>query len=400
MTSSPPVETPVRGALEVPVNVQANPRLGSWVTVTDDGRVGLRLGKAELGQGIATALAQIAADALDLPIERLAVLPAHTVDGPDEGLTAGSMSTATSGAAWRHVGAVVRDLVARASEPGADVVDLIGRLDPETDLTTWTPSAPSAPSTPAGRRLVGTDLPRLDLPDKVLGRPRFIADVRPAGMLVGRVVRPPSVGAQLVEVDAAATDGLDVVRDGSFLGVVVDGEAAADAAVARVRAASRWEEHDLLPDEDDLDAFLRAGPHVDIPLVDEEGAPAGPDDATHAATYTRPFLVHASIAPSCGIARWTPDGTTVHVWSHSQGIHRLRDAIALALDAAGRAGQRRARGERRLLRPQRRRRCGLRRRAARPRRAGSTGAGALEPQRRAGLGTAGVRDVGRPGRRP
>ncbi len=319
-------------SLDVPAHIAANPRLGSWISFTDDGRIGVRVGKVELGQGILTALAQIAADALGVPADAIVMHAAHTGLGPDEGLTAGSLSTAQSGPALRHVGTVVRDLVAREAvdRPEASFLDLAGRIDLDTDLTTWTPS--TSTSAPV-RRVVGTDLARLDLPDKVLGRPRYIGDLRPAGLLFGRVVRPPSVGARLIAVDAAPFDG-QVVRDGSFLGVLCASEAAADATTARLRAAASWEERDLLPDEDDLDSFLRAGPHVDLDLLDEPGAPpplGTTDGTTTRASYTRPFLVHGSIAPSCGVAQWSQDGTSVHVWSHSQGIHKLRDAIAQAL---------------------------------------------------------------------
>ena len=93
-----------------------------------------------------------------------------------------------------------------------------------------------------------------------------------------------------------------MLRDGAFVGVVAGSEAEADAAVARLRGAASWDERGLLPDEDDLDTFLRAGPHVDIGLLDEAGAAPAADGAGDLvrATYTRPFLVHGSIAPSCG----------------------------------------------------------------------------------------------------
>ena len=319
------------GHAQLPGDILANPRLGTWFSCTEDGRFGIRVGKVELGQGILTALTQVAADALDVGADEVVILTAHTALGPDEGLTAGSLSIPQAGAAVRHVGTVVRDLVARLSRehPDQPPRELRRLIDVDTDLTEWTPSAPEAPV----RRLVGVDLPRLDLPDKVLGRPRFLSDLRPDGLAYGRVVRPPSVGALLVELDSAALDGLNairVVRDGSFLGVVADTEAAADVAAKRLASAARWDERDALPDENDLDAFLRAGPHVDIDLVDEPGAPT-PETATVRATFSRPFLLHASMAPSCGVARWASDGSTVQLWSHSQGIHRLRDAVAAAL---------------------------------------------------------------------
>jgi CO/xanthine dehydrogenase Mo-binding subunit len=177
--------------------------------------------------------------------------------------------------------------------------------------------------------LVGTSAHRLDLPDKVTGRPRFIADLRPPGLVFGRVVRPPSVGAQLLEVDGSVADGAQVVRDGSFLGVVADSAAEAARAVERVRAGARWAEDPALPDEDDLRGFLRAGPHETTRVVDEDEL--AQVNRRVRGEYSRPFLAHASIAPSCAVARWDEDGW-LWVWSHSQGIHRLRDAIAQALE--------------------------------------------------------------------
>lgn len=319
----------VDALVEVPPDVRSNPRLGSWLSFSSDGRVGVRVGKVELGQGILTALAQVAADALDLPVERIVMLNAHTDLGPDEGITAGSMSTSQAAPALRYVGAVVRDLVSRAAadRPEASFAELAGKLDRDTDLAAWRPRAAPPPEV---RRVVGTDLPRIDLPDKVLGRPSYISDLRPEGLMFGRVLRPPSVGARIAALDHSALDGLHVVRDGSFVGVVSDTEAEADVALDRLRRAATWVEQDLLPDEDDLDSFLRAGPHAEIELLDEPTAPE-PGTATMRANYSRPFLAHASIAPSCGVARWSHDGTHVHVWSHSQGIHPLRDAIASAL---------------------------------------------------------------------
>jgi CO/xanthine dehydrogenase Mo-binding subunit len=328
VTTTDPVRT-----VDVPPHVADNPRLGQWISFPDDlprDVVGVRIGKVELGQGIVTALAQVAADALDLPVAQVRMLNAHTALGPDEGLTAGSLSMVQAGPALRYVGAAVRDLVARVADdhPGAGFVDVARALDPDTDLTAWEPHT----TRPPVRRVVGTDLPRLDLPDKVLGRPRYIADLRPPGLRYGRVLRPPSVGATLVEVDPTRTAGLHVVRDGSFVGVVAPTEAEVDTALALLHQAATWEEQELLPDEQHLVAFLKTGPHDDIAVLDE-----GPvERPTLTASYTRPYLAHASIAPSCGVARWSDDGATVHVWSHSQGIHNLRDAIAtsLGLDAA------------------------------------------------------------------
>ncbi|HWM73572.1 MAG TPA: molybdopterin cofactor-binding domain-containing protein [Nocardioides sp.] len=302
----------------VPAHITDNPRLGTWLTVTDT-HVEVHIGKVELGQGIVTALAQIAADAFGLPLASLRMVPTHTEHSPNQGLTSGSQSVVQTGPALRHLGAVVRTLTEGPVEPVSEYVDLIRQLDPDTDLT----GIPPAPPTPG--REVGRSAARLDLPDKVLGRPRYLTDLRPEGLLHGRVLRPPSVGARLVDLASDWTSpGVELVRDGSFAGVIGEREVDVDRALERLERDCRWDEQDLLPDEDDLPAWLREGPHEEIPVCEEEPAPG-----THSATYSRPFLVHASIAPSCGMAQWDTDA--VRVWSHSQGIHGLRAAIAAAL---------------------------------------------------------------------
>jgi nicotinate dehydrogenase subunit B len=305
---------------ELPAHVVTNPRLGTWVTVPDptDGIVEVHVGKVELGQGILTALAQIAADALALPLSGIRMVAAHTRTGPDEGLTAGSLSVLQAGPALRHVGAVVRELAGPTS-PREEYVGRIAALDPVTDLTT----APMAG--PVAAISVGHDEARLDLPGKVLGRPSYLADLRPDGLLYGRVLRPPSPGAHLAELDPDwKAPGVELVRDGSFLGVVGEREADVDRALDQLRRDARWDETDALPDEDDLSTWLRAGPHEDVEVLDE-----GAVEGTLSASYSKPFLLHGSIAPSVGLARWSDDG--LHVWSHSQGIHPLRDAVAAAL---------------------------------------------------------------------
>jgi nicotinate dehydrogenase subunit B len=305
----------------VPQHIVDNPRLGTWLSVAGD-VVEVRVGKVELGQGILTALRQLAADALGLPLEALRIVPAHTGRGPDQGLTSGSLSITQSAPALAWLGGVVRALTG-GPLPLGQYVAALAALDADLDLTALEPAPPLPGS------VVGADVPRLDLPDKVHGRPRYLTDLRPAGMLHGRVLRPPSPGATLTEVPTDwKSPGATLVQDGSFLGVVGEREADVDVALISLREAVSWAETDTLPDEDALPDWLRAGPHEEIPLVDETAAqPVG--EPTLRASYSKPFLIHASIAPSCGMARWEDGG--VHVWSHSQGIHNLRTAIAAAL---------------------------------------------------------------------
>jgi nicotinate dehydrogenase subunit B len=329
----------------LPRHLAATPRLSTWLAVAGDGTVTVRTGKVELGQGILTALAAIVAYELDVPPSSVRVLGAHTGLGPDEGPTAGSMSVADAGSALRHVCASTRTLFAAAARDalGDDVVvrdgtftagdgssttygELAARVDLDVDAD------PAAEPRPAGGDPV--DLPRLDLPDKVTGAPRYLADLVLPGQLWGRVVRPPSPAAVLVAVDLDEARGahvVEVLRDGSFLGVVADDERVADLAADALRRAATWDERPTLPDEDDLASYLRAGPHTTF-SVDETGDPSSvPTSARRVtASYSRPFLAHGSIAPSCGLARWDDDG--LHVWSHSQNVFGLRAAVAQALD--------------------------------------------------------------------
>lgn len=306
---------------ELPKDLAANPILSRWIDVRTDGTIGVHVGKVELGQGILTALAQIAADELGVDIAAVRMVPAGP-DGPDEGLTAGSMSVADAGPALRLAAANVRALFARHGA-GFSYAALAGSVDLDV------PADPDVPVR-ADPVLVGRDVPRIDLPDKVFGRPRYIQDMRLPGQQFGRVVRPPSPGARLIGAEADV--GMTVVRDGSFLGVVGPDEAAVVRAAEVLRRAARWDERDTLPDEDELDKFLRAGPHEDIAVADD-GAEPPHADRRLTATYSRPFLAHASIAPSCGVAVWTGPGQ-VDVWSHSQGVYPLGRAIAAALGLA------------------------------------------------------------------
>ncbi|MEE6308724.1 molybdopterin cofactor-binding domain-containing protein [Plantactinospora veratri] len=347
----------------LPRGVLANPRLARWITVHRDGTVTVRVGKVEVGQGILTALAQLAADELDVDIAAVRMAAASTAEGPDEGLTAGSLSVADSGAAVRQVCAEVRArFVAEAVltlplDPETVTVQdgvitdaagvrrtSYGELSERVDLAREATGA-VRPKPVRQARWAGTSVPRLDLPDKLAGRPRFIQDLALPGQLSGRVVRPPSPAATLVEVDTAAARELPgvqaVVRDGDFLGVVAEGEANAERAASALAEGARWHEEPTLPDEDDISNFLREGPAESIPVPEPGGAARQGAAVGHAggpvvrrlrASYSRPFLAHASMAPSCGAARWAEDGTAVAVWSHSQGIHGLGRAIGAALE--------------------------------------------------------------------
>ena len=355
MSTPPPAPPPL------PATLAANPVLSAWLDFSHPGVVTIFTGKVEYGQGVWTALAQVAAEELDVDLRRVRVAPVSTATSPDEGVTSGSRSIEESGSALRQACAQARHLfLAAAADRLAAGAGALGVTDGEittdagsTGLTYWSLAGQAGPAggglldqkagdpepvkAPERWSVAGRSAARLDIPDKVTGRPRFLHDLVLPGMLYGRVVRPPAPAASLAGLgDPPLPGGVVTVRDGSFLGVVAPSDRAAVASARAVAGAARWEETPSLPDERDLKGFLLSAP-AQVVTVDEshDEEAAAAVARTIGAEFTRPYLAHASMAPSCAVARW--DGQRVTVWSHSQGVFALRGAIAAGLGlAAGR----------------------------------------------------------------
>ena len=337
------------GASPLPADLAANPVLARWLDFSRDGEVTIRTGKVEYGQGIWTALAQVAAEELQVALARVRVATVSTSTSPDEGVTAGSRSVQDSGSALRQACAQARNLLlavaaTKLAIPHTALAVSDGQIrtaDGPTGLSYWTLAQPGlldrpadlpVPSRPPGEwSVAGRSAPRLDIPDKVTGHPRFLHDLILPGMAYGRVVRPPALAAGLAGLADLDLGGEAVlVRDGSFLGVVAEADRTALRAAARVARTARWRTTPSLPDPGDLRGFMLAAPSQTQLVVEQAHGDAGGSAArTLAAEFTRPFLAHASVAPSCAIARW--DGGSVTVWCHSQGIFPLRAAIAAGL---------------------------------------------------------------------
>lgn len=347
--------SPVSHGVQLPPTLVANPRLGRWLSVLPSGVVEIRSGKVELGQGVLTALAQIVAEELDVHLDRVRMRPAATDTSPDEGYTAGSLSIQYSGSALRLVcaEAKARYLAAAAKRLQMEPDDLTvtdGVISaPDGTSTSYWELADAAlldrdatgvypPKNPSEYRIVGTNARRLDLADKLTGRPRFIHDFAPEGLCFGRIVRPPSRGATLVAVDTdpilALPGVLAVVHDGDFLGVVAEREEVALRAADGLRENCTWDQVATLPDEDDLVSFLTTQPTDTTVLADEGEPPPTPQVARSvSATYHRPYLAHASMGPSCAAAVFTSSPRRqMRVWTHSQGVFQLRRGLARALD--------------------------------------------------------------------
>jgi CO/xanthine dehydrogenase Mo-binding subunit len=337
----------------MPVSLKANTLLSQWLSVNADGTVTVRSGKVELGQGIRTALAQIVAQELDVAVHRVRMVSTRTGSSPNEGVTAGSLSVQDSGAALRQVCAQARAIYLAAAAQTLGLSDAEAALlevhDGQIGLPRALPSQTNSywaladdsrlACAASGRATVkpvtaGQSCARMDLPDKVLGQPVYIHDLQLPGMLYGRVVQQPSPAAQLESVDLAAARSwpgvVSVLRDGSFLGLVAESAYAADTAVKRLAASARWQEPASLPDMQQMPHFLRTQPVESTVVLDKRPSTPSPAVARrHGAAYSRPFLAHASIAPSCAVARY--DAQTLAVWTHSQGVYNLRADLALVL---------------------------------------------------------------------
>lgn len=334
-------------------SLKANPLLSQWIGFDGEGHVEVRVGKVELGQGILTALGQIAAEELDVAWSRVRLVPVATDGSPDEGFTAGSRSIMDSGSALRTVCAEVRRLLLTlaSSSSGTHVEALevhdgeVRDADGAVYGSYWAllcrehldvpVTGEAAAKAPARHEIVGRSVGRRDLDGKLTGAPSFVHDLRLPGQVYGRVVRPPSPGARLLDVDDTAARALPsvcgVVRQGSFLGVVADREEEAIRATELLRAGARWQEQDSLPVEPDWLETLVGCP-AEVSQVErrkDPGAAARVVDV-HRASYGRAYLAHGSLGPGAAVARW--DGDEVSVWTHTQGIFPLRRALAAALE--------------------------------------------------------------------
>jgi nicotinate dehydrogenase subunit B len=255
--------------------------LEGWIRLEPDETVMVFTGKAELGQGILTAVAQIAAEELDTGFEKIRMVSADTSRAPDEQFTFGSQSIEQSGSAIRTASAEARSILVAAGARwfGVRTEELqvsngtiaspdgrratfweIASADP--DLLSGEITAAAAPKNPSEYSIVGRSVNRIDLPGKLTGAPAFVHDMRLPGMVFARVVRPPRYGARLVSFDEAAVRSLPgviaIIRDGNFLAVATAREEQAIVARNALASGARWgDDPVLLPDIADLHQELR-----------------------------------------------------------------------------------------------------------------------------------------------
>ena len=338
----------------LPGPLQDNPRLDRWLAFPAPGKVTVLTGRVELGQGVLTAMAQIAADELDVALARIAVHSGDTETTPNEGYTAGSQSIQFGGMALRQACADVRALflAAAADRLGCAANELsvrdgaIVRNGTPTAEDYWTlaprvnlavaASGAGALKALADYSAIGANTARLDLPDKIFGAPAFIHDMRLPGMRHARVVRQPSRHASIDSIDEAAIRRaakapVEFVRNGNFLAIVGDDESAVERAAVAALNAVRWTNVEQPAASQQEASWLLQRPMLDITF----GAPETPNTdgkERFEATYSRGYLAHASISPSCGLALFEDGHLTV--WTHCQGVFPLRGALARTLKLA------------------------------------------------------------------
>lgn len=323
--------------------------LDDWLRIEPDGTVTAYSGKVELGTGVRTALAQIVAEELDLPFERVHMVMGDTALTPDEGYTAGSMTINSSGGALRQAAAEARRILLQqaAEKMNASMSELVVKdgviivqSHPERSITYQqlmggklfnrevSGNAPLKP--PQAYRLVGTSVPRVDIPAKFTGQQSFIQDLHVPGMLHARLVRPPSSSARFISLDESSIKHISgvvkLVQRGNFIAIVTQREEQAIAAAQQLKV--QWLETPSMPPLVDLYTFLRSQPTEDHVLLDDgevEAHIAQSPRQLHA-QYHQPYHAHASIGPSCAVADVTNDQITV--WCSTPGPYPLRNALA------------------------------------------------------------------------
>ena len=326
---------------------------GNRLRVNADGSVHLLLGKVELGQGIGTALAQLAAEELDVEFDRIKLLTVDTVQSPDESYTFSSISVQQSGPPTRRAAAAARgrlldlaanelgvprgdlavvdgDIRVAGKATGVDYWNLIGHKSIEFE-----PTAEQALKSVNDYSIVGQPVERIDVPGKVFGDASFLQDVRLPGMVHARIVRPPAERAVIASFEPASVESmpgvLKVVRDGNFVAVIAERESHARAAADVLRQSISWNLPADMPNESGVFGWLQAA-ESSSEMILEHATPtdSNVNTKTISATYQRPYQAHASISPSAAIAEY--DGEELLIHSHAQGMYPLRAAIAHVLN--------------------------------------------------------------------
>ena len=330
----------------LPGDLKKAPFLDFWIRVGADGKITIFTGKSELGQGIKTALRQVAAEELSVSFDEVDLITSDTAQTADEGFTSGSQSMSDSGTAILHATAQVRELLIglAATKLGVEAATLkadggkivatdgqsvgYGELVGGDELHVQA-QPQSKRKDPKTFSMVGQSVARVDIPAKVTGGEAYVQDMRMPGMVHARIVVPPSPKATVSAVDIAMIEKLPGVlkvhRDGNFLAVIAEREYQSLVAMNALAAATTWAEQETLPNPSTIYEYLKSLPAKNDVILNRKAAtPSG--GKTLSATFKRPYQMHGSIGPSCAIAQFK-DGELI-VWSHGQGMFPLQASVA------------------------------------------------------------------------
>jgi CO/xanthine dehydrogenase Mo-binding subunit len=342
----------VRAQAESPSKSVSTEQVDGFIGINRKGEVTLYAGKVDLGTGVRTALAQIVAEELDVPFAAVTVIQGDTALTPDQGVTSGSFSIQNGGSQIRQAAATARQALVNmaAKKLKVELSDLSVADGAVTSKATHRSvsygaliggknfslkvDVAAAVKDPGQFKIVGRSIPRVDIPGKVTGEFTYMQDFRIPGMLHGRVVRPPDMGATLQSVDEDSVKDIPrlikVVRIGNFVGVVAETEWSAIQASRRLKV--NWSSWEGLPDQSALWEHVRGTKIVKEDVTSEVGqvTAALPRGATRLrATYDFAIHTHGSIGPSCSVVEFKDGALTC--WSASQGTHALRKQLAAML---------------------------------------------------------------------
>jgi CO/xanthine dehydrogenase Mo-binding subunit len=330
-------------------------QLDSWLAIGADGTIVAYTGKCELGTGLYTAQTQLIAEELSVPIGHVRLIQCDTALTPDQGTTSGQQSHPTN---FNHsnlalAAATAREALLRlASErfglPPSQLVahdgavgvsgDASRRLTYAALLGGKTSNLPLSPTAkrkhPTAWTVLGTSVPRLDLPALATAQLEFVHNVRLPGMLHGRVVRPPTVGATIVSIDETSANDLPgvvkVFVKNNFVGVVAEKPWPAIQAAAKLKVT--WAPGPSLPSHRLFHEHLRAQTRSrDSVLVDSGDVDGTLSKAASVvkATYFHPYQMHGSLGTSCAVA--DVQGTRATLWSPTQAVYPQRNTAAMIL---------------------------------------------------------------------
>ena len=340
--------------------------LDSWLAITPDGLVTFYTSKVELGTGTITALAQIVAEELDVPVARIKMDSGDTSRTIEQGSTVGSRSIERAGPQVRQAAAAARQELLKLATAQLGVPDarltvadgvvsvmgdaskkinygqLIGGKRFNTKITAsgtgWDMKvAPEVKAKdPKTYKIVGQPVKRFEIPAKVTGEHNYIHDVRIPGMLHGRVVRPPVINTEPVSIDRDSIRGIRgvvmIMREGNFVGVIAQTEWAAIKAARALKITWSKPTSKVPSTPDELFAYLKnTKPARTLKPVDKGNVASALTQGkkTYQATYRWPFQMHGMIGPSCSIADVKGDKATI--WSGPQGPFRTRSSVAAIL---------------------------------------------------------------------